>query len=40
MIMASLDNALTDRSLQKHFAKDPVSWEARTYLSAETMTLR
>lgn len=40
MIMASLDNALTNRSLQKHFAKDPVSWAARTYLSAETMTLR
>ena len=40
MIMASLDNALRDRAMQKHFAADPVSWAARTYLSMETMSLR
>jgi hypothetical protein len=40
MIMAALDNALENRALQRDFARDPVSWAARTYLSAETMSLR
>jgi hypothetical protein len=40
MIMASLDNALNDRALQRHFAADPVSWAARTYLGAEDMFVR
>jgi hypothetical protein len=40
MIMAALDNALNDRAMQKHFANDPVSWAARTYLSAETMSIQ
>ena len=39
MIMASLDNALRNRAMQKHFAADPVSWAAREYLSMETMSL-
>jgi hypothetical protein len=39
MIMASLDNALRNRAMQKHFAADPVSWAARKYLSMETMSL-
>jgi hypothetical protein len=39
MIMASLDNALNNRALQRHFADDQVSWAARTYLSLETMSL-
>jgi hypothetical protein len=39
MIMAALDNALNDRALQRDFARDPVSWAARTYLSMETMSL-
>jgi hypothetical protein len=39
IIMASLDNALHDRALQRDFARDPVSWAARTYLSIETMSL-
>ncbi len=37
MIMAALDNALENRALQRHFAADPVSWAARTYLSLENM---
>ena len=40
MIMAALDNALENRAIQRDFARDPVSWAARTYLSAETMSLR
>jgi hypothetical protein len=40
MILAALDNALRDRAMQRHFARDPVSWAARTYLSVETMSLR
>jgi Putative glucoamylase len=40
MIMAALDNALNDRALQRDFARDPVSWAARTYLPEETMSLR
>jgi Putative glucoamylase len=39
MIMASIDNALHHRALQRYFAKDPVSWAARTYLSAERMSI-
>jgi hypothetical protein len=39
MIMAALDNALGDRSLQRDFARDPVSWAARTYLTLERMSL-
>jgi Putative glucoamylase/Protein of unknown function (DUF3131) len=39
MIMASLDNALRNRALQRHFAADPVSKLAHTYLSMEHMTL-
>jgi hypothetical protein len=39
MIMAALDNALTDRALQRHFASDPVSWAAQTYLGVEDMGL-
>jgi hypothetical protein len=39
MIMTALDNALDGRALQAHFAKDPVSWAARTYLGAETMSI-
>ena len=39
MIMAALDNALNDRAMQRHFARDPVSWAAQTYLSAETLSI-
>ncbi len=39
MILASLDNALQDRAMQRHFAQDPVSWAARTYLSMEHMSI-
>ncbi len=39
MIMASLDNALNDRAIQRDFARDPVSWAAHTYLSMETMSI-
>ncbi len=39
MIMASLDNALRDRALQRHFAADPVSSLAHTYLAMENMDL-
>lgn len=39
MIMASLDNALANRAMQRHFANDPVSWAARTYLGMETMSI-
>ena len=37
MILAALDNALADRAMQRHFAADPVSWAARTYLGLEQM---
>lgn len=40
MIMAALDNALRNRALQRHFAADPVSQVARTYLGVEEMTLQ
>ncbi|MEO6699911.1 MAG: glucoamylase family protein, partial [Jatrophihabitantaceae bacterium] len=39
MIMAALDNALNDNALQRYYAKDPVSWAARTYLQAETLSI-
>jgi hypothetical protein len=39
MTMAALDNALSNRAIQRDFASDPVSWAARTYLSLETMSL-
>jgi Putative glucoamylase/Protein of unknown function (DUF3131) len=39
MIMASLDNALDHRALQRHFAADPTSWAAKTYLRAETLSI-
>jgi hypothetical protein len=39
MIMAALDNALTDRAMQRHFASDPVSWAARAYLGVEDVQL-
>jgi hypothetical protein len=39
MIMASLDNALNNRAIQRDFARDPVSWAAREYLSLETLSL-
>jgi hypothetical protein len=37
--MASLDNALNNRAIQRDFARDPVSWAARTYLSLEKVSL-
>ncbi len=37
MIMAALDNALNNRAIQRDFARDPVSWAARTYLPLENM---
>ncbi|HWD63254.1 MAG TPA: glucoamylase family protein [Humibacter sp.] len=39
MIMMALDNALNNGRMRAHFAADPASWAARTYLSMETMTL-
>ena len=39
MIMASIDNALNNRALQRHFAADKVSAEARRYLGMEHMNL-
>jgi hypothetical protein len=40
MIMAALDNALNDRAMQRHFARDPVSSVAQTYLSIEIFSLQ
>jgi Putative glucoamylase len=40
MIMAALSNALADHAMQRHFAADPVSWAARTYLSMEAMSIQ
>ena len=37
MIMAALDNVLNDRAMQHHFASDPTSWAARTYLGIENI---
>ena len=39
MIMAALDNALNDRAMQRHFARDPVSLAAHSYLSVETLSI-
>jgi hypothetical protein len=39
MIMAAIDNAVNHGALQRDFARDPVSWAARTYLGAETLSL-
>jgi hypothetical protein len=39
MIMASLDNALNNRAIQRDFAADPVSWAAHTYLELEQMSI-
>ena len=39
MIMAALDNALSNRALQRDFANDPVSGAAHTYLELETMSI-
>ena len=39
MIMASLDNALNDRAIQRDFARDPVAGAAHTYLSLEKMLI-
>lgn len=39
MIMAALDDALGNGALQGYFARDPVSWAARLYLSTETMSI-
>ncbi len=39
MIMAALDNSLRGGEMQEHFAADPVSWAAKTYLSMETMSI-
>ena len=36
----ALDNALNDRAIQRDFARDPVSWAAKLYLSQETMSIR
>ena len=39
MIMASLGDALAGNALRRYFARDPVSWAARLYLSDETMSI-
>jgi hypothetical protein len=39
MIMAALDDALNNGAMQRYFARDPVSWAARLYLSSETMSI-
>jgi hypothetical protein len=39
MIMAALDNALNDRAMQRHFARDPVSLAAEVYLSTERLSI-
>jgi hypothetical protein len=40
MIMAALDNALNDHAMQRHFARDPISWAAHLYLSYEKMSIQ
>jgi hypothetical protein len=40
MIMAALDNTIRNGAMQQHFARDPVSWAAQTYLSMETMSIQ
>jgi len=39
MIMAGIDDALGGGALRRHFASDPESWAARTYLGAERMSI-
>ena len=39
MIMAALDNALQNRAMQQHFARDPVAQVVHPYLSMECMSL-
>ncbi|MGZ4194885.1 MAG: glucoamylase family protein [Solirubrobacteraceae bacterium] len=39
MIMAALDDALHNGAMQRYFARDPISWAARLYLSDETMSI-
>jgi hypothetical protein len=39
MIMAALDNALSNRQLQRWYAADPVASVDRDYLAAETMSI-
>ncbi|HEX2856496.1 MAG TPA: glucoamylase family protein [Propionibacteriaceae bacterium] len=39
MIMASLANALNNRSMQRYFATDSVSWAARAVLGYERMSI-
>jgi Putative glucoamylase/Protein of unknown function (DUF3131) len=39
MIMAALDNVLNGRAMQRHFARDPISWAARLYLGFEKMSI-
>ena len=39
MIMAGIDDALNDDALQRYFARDPISWAARVYLSMERMSI-
>ncbi len=39
MIMAAIDDALNNDALGRYFAADPVSWAARVYLGAETMSI-
>jgi hypothetical protein len=39
MILAAIDDALNGGGLQRYFARDPVSWAARVYLSQERMSI-
>ncbi|HWE09147.1 MAG TPA: glucoamylase family protein, partial [Solirubrobacteraceae bacterium] len=39
MIMAAIDDVLNGDALGHYFARDPVSWAARTYLSMERMSI-
>jgi hypothetical protein len=39
MIMAALDNALENRAMQRHFARDPIAQVDHAYLSIETMSI-
>jgi Putative glucoamylase/Protein of unknown function (DUF3131) len=39
MIMAAIDNDLNNDAIQRDFARDPVSWAARTYLSLDHLSI-
>jgi hypothetical protein len=39
MIMAGIDDALDHGALQRYFARDPISWAARVYLSMERLSI-